>query len=200
MELKLHRSSLFLAPLFYTISGFFWLNGGQYSVTCGTFVVIGSFFWVFAFDGLFGLLKEKAPIYAAWGKAIAIYGAVCGGVAFGLQGIFAEMFSIDHKTMLQALAQHPVAANLIFWFGGPAFPLSILVLGIMLCVKKAVPLWTGILLAAGGLLFPVSRILRIESIGHVVDVLMLIPVWYIAVVVLRKPVGRDMQCYKSSLN
>ena len=200
MELKLYRSSLILAPLCYTISGFFWLNGGQYSVTCGTFVVIGSFFWVFAFDGLFGLLKNKTPVYVAWGKAIAIYGAVCGGVAFGLQGMFIEMFNISHTAMLQALAQHPVAANLIFWFGGPAFPLSILVLGITLCVKKVVPVWVGVLLAVGGLLFPVSRILRIESIGHVVDLLILVPTWYIAVMILRKSINRDLSSYKPSLN
>jgi hypothetical protein len=184
MELGPSRLSLLLAPLFYFISGFFWLNGAQYSVVCGTFIVIGSFFWVFAFQGIFGLLKEKTPGYAVWGKVIATYGCVCGGVAFGLQGMFAEMFNIPHAAMLKALAQNPVAANAIFWIAGPAFPVSITILGIVLAIKKATPVWCGILLSAGGLLFPVSRILRIESIGHVVDVLMLIPCWYTALVVL----------------
>ena len=80
MELKLFRISLILAPLLYTISGFFWLNGGQYSVTCGTFIIIGSFFWIFALDGLFDLFKAKSLSYAVWGKVIAIYGCACGGI------------------------------------------------------------------------------------------------------------------------
>ncbi|MGZ3944587.1 MAG: hypothetical protein ACXVJB_06570, partial [Mucilaginibacter sp.] len=95
MELGPSRLSLVLAPLFYFISGFFWLNGGQYSVVCGTFIIIGSFFWVFALQGLFSLLREKTPRYAVWGRVIATYGCVCGGVAFGLQGMFAEMFNIS---------------------------------------------------------------------------------------------------------
>jgi hypothetical protein len=184
MELGPSRLSLLFAPLFYFISGFFWLNGGQYSVICGTFIVIGSFFWVFGLEALFGLLKEKTPAYSVWGRVVAIYGCVCGGVAFGLQGMFAEMFNISHTAMLKALAQHPVAANAIFWLAGPAFPVSIVILGIVLAVKKAAPMWCGLLLSVGGLLFPVSRILRIQSIGHVVDVLMLIPCWYIAVLIL----------------
>jgi len=121
-----------------------------------------------------------------WGKAIAIFGCACGGISFGLEGMFAEMFNISHPAMLQALAQHPVAANIVFWLPGPAFPISILILGIMLCVKKVVPVWCGIILSVGGLLFPVSRILRIESVAHVVDFLMLIPAWYIAAVALTK--------------
>lgn len=171
---------MIMAPLCYGISGFYWLNGGQYSVTCGAWLVAGSFFWVFALEGLFTLLKDKTPGYAVWGRVIATYGCVCGGVAFGLQGMFAEFFSIPHTEMLQALARHPVAANLVFWLAGPAFPMSILVLGIMLSVKKIVPLWTGLLLSAGGLLFPLSRILRIELLAHLVDLLMLVPLWYLA--------------------
>ncbi len=186
MELKLFRISLILAPLLYTISGFFWLNGGQYSVTCGTFIIIGSFFWIFALNGLFDLFKDKSLSYAVWGKAIAIYGCACGGICFGLQGMFAEMFNISHTAMLSALARYPVASNLVFWAAGPAFPLSILVLGIMFCIKRVTPVWCGILLAAGGLLFPVSRILRIENIAHLVDLLMLIPAWYIALGVSAK--------------
>src|ERR1700743_520664 len=103
MELKLFRISLFLAPLCYAISGFFWRNGGQYSVTCGTYIILGSVLWIFALDGLFNLLKEKNPVYATWGKGIAIYGCACGGICFGLQGMFAEMFNISHPAMLQAL-------------------------------------------------------------------------------------------------
>lgn len=188
MELKLNRLSLLIAPLLYAISGFYWLNGGQYSVTCGSYIIIGSFFWIFALDGLFALLKENSPRYAVLGKAIAIYGCVVGGICFGLQGVFAEMFNISHPNMLKALAQHPVAANVIFWIAGPAFPISIFLLGVMLTVKKTIPVWCGTLLAVGGLLFPVSRILRIEWVGHLVDVMMLAPLWWVAFYKYNAPV------------
>jgi hypothetical protein len=196
MELKLFRVSLILAPLLYAVSGFFWINGGQYSVTCGVFIITGSFFWIFAFEGLFDLFRDKSQAYTVWGKVIAIYGCACGGICFGLQGMFAEMFNISHTAMLQALARYPVASNLLFWAAGPAFPLSILVLGIMLWVKRLVPWWCGILFALGGLLFPVSRILRIENIAHLVDLLMLIPAWYIAIIMFAR---HNRRMYYSNL-
>lgn len=180
----LYRISLFAAPLLYATSGFYWINGGQYSVTCGTLIVIGSFFWVYALIGLFDLLKEQTPRYATLGRAVATYGCVCGGVAFGLQGMFSEMFNISHKAMLQGMAHFPIASNLVFWLAGPVFPLSILILGIVLSIKRVVPFWIGILLSAGGLLFPLSRIFRIELVAHLVDLLMLVPTWYIALNVI----------------
>ena len=186
MELKLFRISLFAAPLLYAISGFFWINGGQYGVTCGTLIIIGSFFWVFALSGLFDLLVEQTPRYATWGRAIATYGCVCGGVGFGLQSMFSEMFNISHKAMLQAMVDYPIASNLIFWLAGPVFPLSILILGIVISIKRVVPFGIGILLSAGGLLFPLSRIFRIALVAHLVDLLMLAPALYIALYVIAK--------------
>jgi hypothetical protein len=179
MEKKLYITSLILAPLFYTASSFFWLDNGRYNATGGTLIVIGSVFWIFVFNGLFDAIKAKAPAYAAWGKFLAVYGCACGGVAFGLQDLFAHMFQISHQSMLQELGRHPIIANLIFWIGGPLFPLSIFVLGIVLVRIKVAALWAGILLSLGGILFPVSRILRMELIAHAVDLLMLIPLYYI---------------------
>lgn len=180
MEKKLYVISLVLAPLFYTMSSFFWLDNGRYNVTGAALIVIGSVFWIFVFNGLFDAIKSKAPAYAAWGKFLAVYGCACGGVAFGLQDMFADTFQISHKTMLQELGRHPIIANLIFWIGGPLFPLSVFVLGIVLVRTKMAALWVGLLLSLGGILFPVSRILRIETIAHAVDLLMLLPLYYIA--------------------
>ncbi len=180
MDLSLYRTSMFLGPLLYLISSFFWLPDGHYSITGGTLIIAGSVFYVFAFIALFNLLHQKLPAYASLGKLVAIYGCVCGGAAFGLRDVFMNLFSISHADMLQALAAHPAIANLIFWIGGPAFPLSVLGLGIALSVKKVVPVWAGIALALAGILFPVSRILRIEMLAHATDALMLAPLWYIA--------------------
>jgi len=180
METALYRASLLLAPALYFTSGFFWLNNGLYNITGGTLVVVGSVFYVLAFNGIFTLLEKKAPRYSSFVKLLAIYGCMCGGVAFGLRDVFMDMFSVSHAVMLQALAIHPFAANIIFWVGGPTFPLSMLVLGIMLIVKKAAPARIGILLSLSAVLFPISRILRMEWLAHVTDLLMLIPLWYIA--------------------
>jgi hypothetical protein len=180
MEKKLFNLSLILAPLFYTLSGFFWLANGRYNVTGGTLIIIGSIFWIVVFNGLFDVLKVKTPVYSAIGRFLAIYGCACGGVAFGLQDAFAHIFGISHKTMLEGLGSHAIFANLVFWIGGPLFPISVFVLGIVLVRTKSTALWAGVLFSLGGILFPVSRILRIEAIAHVVDLLMLIPMVYVA--------------------
>ncbi|QHS56185.1 hypothetical protein GWR56_11800 [Mucilaginibacter sp. 14171R-50] len=180
MEKKIFTLSLAIAPLLYTASGFFWLSNGRYNVTGATLIVIGSVFWVFVFNGFFTGLKAHAPWYSAIGRCVAIYGCACGGVAFGLQDAFADMFHISHSAMLNGLALHPVFANLIFWIGGPLFPLSVFAMGIMLARTKMIPVWAGIVLSAAGVLFPVSRILRIEAIAHAVDLLMLVPMGYVA--------------------
>jgi hypothetical protein len=181
MDLKLYKTALVIAPLCYLLSGFFWLSDGIYSVTGATYIVIGSFFYVFAFNGLFSLFVSTTPRYAVLGRIFATYGCICGGVAFGLRDMFMDIFNLTHSSVVQALAGHPVAANIIFWIGGPLFPVSILVLGIMLMVKKTAPSWAGVMLVSGGLLFPFSRILRIELLAHLVDVLLLVPLWYLSI-------------------
>jgi hypothetical protein len=178
--------SLFLAPLFFFLSSFFWVGDGQYGVTGGTLLIFGSLFWIVAFVGIFGVLREKTPRYAAWGLLFAIYGAVCGGIAFAFQGFFMELYGVSHDVALGALGTHPLVANLIFWIGGPAFPLTLLILGIVLVRTKTVPAWVGTLLALGGMLFPVARIPRIDLVAHAVDVLMLVPAWYMGQSVLRR--------------
>ena len=183
MRIKLNAASLFLAPLFYAISSFFWNTQSQYGTydtTSGLLLIIGSIFWVPAFMALFDMLRERAPNYASWGFLLAVYGCLCGGVGFALRDILTVVFNIPHHTMLVALSQYPVLTNIIFWIGGPAFPISLLILGIVLARTRTVPVWVGILIAIAGALFPASRIPRIEWIAHVVDFMMLVPLAYIS--------------------
>ena len=178
-ERILFTASLIIAPLLLAISSFFWVDEGQYGVIGSTLIVFSSIFWISAFAGVFRLLREKTPNYATWGFLLASYGAICGGAGFAFLGFFIELFGVSHEAALQALAAHPLIANAIFWIGGPAFPLSLFLLGIVLARTKTVPPWVGLLLALGGALFPVARIPRIELIAHLVDLLILIPAWYI---------------------
>lgn len=174
-----------VAPLLFTASSFFWSAEGQYGITGGTLLVFGSVAWVVAFAGLFGLLRGRTPRYAAAGYALAVYGAICGGVAFALQDLFTALHGVSHEAALRALGDHPVVANAIFWVGGPAFPLSLAVLGVVLARTRVAAPWAGTMLALGGALFPVARIPRLAIAAHAVDLLLLVPMWYIGWQVLR---------------
>src|SRR5262245_59196657 len=127
-----HGVSLFAGPLLFATSSFFWSPDGQYGLLGGTTLAIGSVFWILAFMAVFDELRPVTPRYAAWGLLVAVYGAVCGGAAFAFQGLFIALHGVTHEQSLIALGQHPVVANVIFWIGGPAFPVTLLVLGIVL--------------------------------------------------------------------
>lgn len=184
-ERTLFGISLIVAPALFSLSSFFWIGEGQYGVSGSTLVVFGSIFWISAFAGVFRLLRQRTPRYAAWGMLFAAYGCICGGAAFAFQGLFMELYGVPHASALEALGSHPVVANVIFWIGGPMFPLSVFVLGVVLLRTRQIPTPLALLFAIGGLLFPVARIPRIEFIAHAVDLMMLIPAWYMGVQLLR---------------
>lgn len=159
---------------------FFWVHTSgrvEYGAIGGAIIAIATVFWIPAFIGLFDLLKDTVPRYATWGVLIAIYGCI-GGAAFGLEGLFAEAFSIPHDARRAAWAQFPTMFNLTFFWPGPLFPLSLLILGAMLIRTKSIPLWAGLLICFAAIAFPVSRIPRIALVAHAADVLMLVPLAY----------------------
>jgi hypothetical protein len=179
-ERKLWGLSLILAPALFATSTFFWVQANgriEYGAIGGTIIAIATVFWIPAFIGLFDLVKDRMPRYATWGLLVAIYGCI-GGAAFGLEGLFAEAFRIPHDVRREAWAQFPTTFNLTFFWPGPLFPLSLLILGAMLIRTKSLPLWAGLLICVAAIAFPVSRIPRISLVAHVADVLMLVPLAY----------------------
>lgn len=62
LDQKLYGISMIVAPFLFTVSTFFWTNG-EYGVQGGTIMVISLVFWISAFIGLFGMLKNKMPYY-----------------------------------------------------------------------------------------------------------------------------------------
>src|SRR5689334_20691478 len=165
--------SLIAAPLVFAASTFFWKEG-QYGVTGGTLINLSQVPWIIAFIVLFDKLKMEMPRYATVGLIIAIYGCL-SGANFGFVGVYGEAFQIPHKTYLDTFLHYPLSANLLLFWPGPLFPLSLLVLAIVLIRWKKVDLWLGILLCLGAIAFPLSRIPRMESIAHGVDILLAIP-------------------------
>ncbi|CCH53304.1 hypothetical protein BN8_02389 [Fibrisoma limi BUZ 3] len=182
-EQKLWGLSLIIAPLLFSVSSFFW-NNGEYTLTGGTLLVIGSVFWIPAFMGLFAKVRHKMPTYATWGLLIAIYGCISGS-NFGIRGLYADVFGITKQALLDEAALFPLPFNLTMFWAGPLFPLSLLVLGIVLIRSKAVPVWTGLLLCVGALCFPLSRIPRSELMAHIADGILLVPLVYLGVRLLR---------------
>ncbi|WPU91177.1 hypothetical protein SNE25_17815 [Mucilaginibacter sabulilitoris] len=174
LQHKLLGLSSIMAPVLFGLSTFFWRNG-EYGVIAATILASSMVFWIPALSTLFGLLKNKMPYYYSIGLFIAIYGCCMGGIGFGLLGYFSTIFNISHQTYLKTLSQYPISSGILLFWAGPLFPLSLLVLGINLTIKKAVENWLGIILCLGAILFPLSRILRIEIIAHVADLLLAIP-------------------------
>jgi hypothetical protein len=169
--------SLIVAPTLFAGSTFYWVRINErveYGSIGGTLITLATVFWIPAFFALFGLFKAKWPRFATWGPLVAVYGCI-GGAAFGLEGVFAEALRIPHDVRREAWAQFPTTFNLTFFWPGPLFPLSLLILGIMMMRAKAARPWVGILLCLGGVAFPVSRIPRIEWVAHAADGLLFIP-------------------------
>jgi hypothetical protein len=177
--------SLVIAPALFTAADAFWVGAAEYGLTAGTLLVLGSVFWVVAFAGLASAIRPHAPRLAGWGLLLGAYGAICGGAAFGLQGVFNELYGVSHDQSLAALGEHPVVANVIFWMGGPAFPVTLLALACYLLVSRRAPVLVGVLLAAGAVLFPVARIPRIEILAMAIDLLILVPAAYLALRIAR---------------
>ena len=169
---------LLVAPALMAVSTFLW-EGGEYGVYGGMVINISTLFWIPALAGLFGLLADEMPRYAIWGWVVVLYGCV-GGFNFGFEGMYTALFHILQETMLATAAEYPLPFNLTLWLPGPIFPLSLAVLSFWLVRKRATPVWTGVLLGVSALLFPASRIPRIEWIAHAVDLLMLVPCAYLS--------------------
>ncbi|GIE83504.1 hypothetical protein Aph02nite_94540 [Actinoplanes philippinensis] len=177
--------ALIAGPALFTAADFFWVGDAEYGLVAGTLLVLGSVAWIVGFAGIAAALRHDAPLIAGWGLLPAVYGAVCGGAAFGLQGVMNAVYGVDHAESLERLGEHPVIANLIFWIGGPAFPLTLLALAVYLLASRRIPRWTGLILAAGAVLFPLARIPRVEVIAVGADILMVIPAVFLATVLVR---------------
>jgi hypothetical protein len=164
---------LVAGPVLQALSTYFWKDGYQ-GVDTGTLIVVATVCWIVGLAGVFRSIEDRVPRYAAVGFPLAVYGCV-GGVSFGVQGMHEELFHADHAEAVRLLGEHPAAAFLAFWLAGPLFPVSLFVLGVVLTRLRVVPVVTGVLLCAGALAFPLSRIPRDAAVAHVADVLLLLP-------------------------
>jgi hypothetical protein len=174
----LHALALVGGPLTAASSTFLWKDG-NYGITGGTLMASGVVTWLYGFVGLYPRLAERAPILAPLWLGTAVVGALAG-VMFGARDFFETVFGIGRQEGLQLYSEHPVESAVLLFQSGPAFPASILLLGVLLLRLRLVPVWVSALLMAGAMAFPVSRITRIAEIAHAADLLLLIPFAYLA--------------------
>ncbi|MEV0455806.1 hypothetical protein [Catellatospora methionotrophica] len=178
----LARACLVAGPLLFAASTFFW-HDGRYGATGGTIVALSVPVWTYGILALLDRMGTVLPRYAAALRLLALFGVVAGA-AFGFQGFFEQVYGMDAAGSLAALEQHPVTAGLLLWWTGPLFPLTLLLLGAGLIRTRQLPLPVGLLICAGAVLFPASRIPRAEWIAHIVDVVLLAP---FLIAALRQP-------------
>jgi hypothetical protein len=184
LEKKVQGFCLIVAPVLFAASTFFWQNG-EYGVEAGILIIFSMFFWIPALTGLFSLIKNEMPRYAVWGLWIAVFGCI-SGVCFVFLGYLATIFNISHDQYLNLLSHYPITSQILLFGSGPLFPLSILVLGITLMLNGSVPVWIGILFCLAAIVFPLSRIPRVEWMAHIADMVMVVPSVAIARQILRK--------------
>jgi len=159
---------LVLGPATFAASTFFWLPTGTYGATSGALIGVGLALWTFGLIGVVEDLRTRLPIVSGVILLTLIFGAF-GGAAFGVRGLYDELFGFTREASIQAVTTFPLAADVIFYWPGPLFPLSLLMIGIALARTRIVPLWTAGLVCAVGIAFPFSRIPRIGWMAHVVD-------------------------------
>lgn len=178
----LARACLAGGPLLLAASTFFWTDG-RYGPTGGTLLVLAMPLWTYGIVALLDGMRETLPRYAAAVLLLALFGAI-GGAAFGFQGFFESVHGVDERTAQAALADHPVTGWLLLWGLGPMFPAALFALGAGLTRTRQLPRTAALLMCAGALLFPLSRIPRLEWVAHLVDVVLLLP---FLVAAARKP-------------
>ncbi len=131
-------ASLVLGPTLMGVSTFFWTAEGRQGVTAGTLTALGSVVWLYGLLGLWELVRGRRPVFGVLGGLAAVAGAF-GGIAFGMQGFFEEAFGLGKEQSLAALEPHPVAATLLLWLPGPAFPAAVAALGAALLLARIGP-------------------------------------------------------------
>jgi hypothetical protein len=163
----------------------FFMKDQEFTIAGGLMIILSVPFSIIGFTGIFEKFKITMPSYTVWGFALYLFGAVAS-VNFGMRGVFDEIFGIDIRQLTAATQRHPAAFTLAFFVIGPAFPITLIILGINLYRKKLVKRYLPILLLLGGICFPLSRITRIAGLMHLCDLLVAIPLLIIGLSLLRK--------------
>lgn len=175
---RLQAVALFLGPVIFAASPFFWVDG-HYGVTGGMLIALSTVPWVYGLIGEYEQFRERVPVLAGLWLLLLLVG-MFGSIAFGLQGFFEGVFGISDRTSLAVLDGYPPQSLFVLWLPGPTFPLALLAFGVILGRTRMSPRWVAVLLCFAAIIFPLARVLRLDWVAYIADLLMLLPFCHLA--------------------
>ena len=180
LDQALSGLALIGAPILMALGTLFWENG-QVGARAGTFQFYAMALWIPALLALFALTKSQMPRLATLGTWLAFI--VClAGAGWAYDGMYLTAFSkagADVAMVNAAVGSMPVAQVLTLQLPGLFFPLILVLAGFSIWRSNLFPAWVPLLIALGGIGFPLSRIPRIQLLAHTADLLLLVPLLYI---------------------
>ena len=179
LQQKIAGVCLIVAPLLMIVSSFL-----EYQTdtlfAAGIIGVVAITLYIPALQGVARLLWTDAPRLSVVGSLIAAFGGA-GSVIFEAALLFEWAEREAGATEQLMLAITDVVEGRIFSviiIISILFPGSLLVLGVGLFRTGIAPKWAGILLALGAITLPVGRILSVQLVAYLTDLLLIGPlVW-----------------------
>ncbi|MGX4711095.1 hypothetical protein [Rhodococcus ruber] len=170
--------------MLFALSPIFWTDGGHYGVVGGMLIAVSVIPWVYGLIGEYERIRQPIPVVSGLWLLVLLVG-MFGTIGFGLQGFFEGVLEADHRSGLDAFDDYP-PAGIILLISGPVFPLAVGILAILHWFTGSAPHWTSVLLCIAAVTFPLARVVRVEWVAVVADVLMVIAFGYLAWVAWRR--------------
>lgn len=175
---RLQAVAMVVGPVVFAASPFFWVDG-HYGVNGGMLIALSTVPWVFGLIGEYERLRERVPVAAGLWLLLLLVG-MFGTIAFGLQGFFEGAFGLHDRVGLERFADYPPQSLLVLWLPGPSFPAAMFAFGALLLWTRMAPWWDASLICLAAVAFPLGRVLRLEWVAYVVDVLVIIAFAHLA--------------------
>jgi hypothetical protein len=167
---RIHGIALILGPVLLGASTAAFITVGDginNGVLGGTLSVWACMAMTLGFVGLFRALEPSAPRAAPALMALAVV-AFIAGTGFSVLAIETAVTGGDYMT--GELAGETLIAFFSLFPWGLFGPLMYVLTGILLWRVRAVPRWSAVLVALGGVLFVLSRPERIDVLAVVCDI------------------------------
>lgn len=156
-----------VGPVVLLGSSLAWLAGDDLAELRGILQLWAMPALALALFGIASRLEGSAPVARAVVTALSTIGAVTGG-AFAL-----EILMVDHFGTERLIDQDTPSAMLALGLPGPLFPVSMIALGVLSARHRTLPSRQAVMLAAAGVLFPLSRIPQVPALAVIADVLLI---------------------------
>lgn len=149
--------------MLYAVSTLNWQDDGTYGITGAVWMAGALVCWLYGLNAVYDRLAARWPRFTAVARLVLAAG-VAGGIAFAVRGFYDGALGLTRDASIQVLDDHQVASQqLLFFLPGPLFPASLVIMGVALTRARLVHPALGVALAATGVIFPVTTILRFQA-------------------------------------